>query len=96
MSQTVTYTVLELNGDRVKLKAVHRQYAAPQEMPSTQGAAAKLESFDSTGSSIIETELTKVVPTSNQVSLDMVMDISVIMRIKSKTGIEFTMHRKDE
>jgi hypothetical protein len=99
VSDTATYTLLQMNGDTIKLNAVRRGDAPPQEISSaTAGVVTKINSLDSSGSSVTEADLTKVVPTSRQIAHDILTDMSVTVtqRLKNKTGLKLETHRKDE
>ncbi len=66
-TQVATYTLLEIQGDAVKLDVQITQSAPPQESRPIGGApdaTVMLESFDTSGSGTVELQMTNVVPTS--------------------------------
>ncbi len=66
-TQVATYTLLEIQGDTVKLDVQITQSAPPQESRppgGAPGATVMLESFDTSGSGTVELQMTNVVPTS--------------------------------
>jgi hypothetical protein len=67
-TQVATYTLLEIQGDKVKFDVTIKQSAPPQEI-DTPGAApdvkASLESLKSSGNGTVELQMTHLVPTSN-------------------------------
>jgi hypothetical protein len=67
-TQIATYTLSEIQGDKVKFDITIKQSALPQEI-DTPGAApgmkVSLESFESTGKGTVEQQMTNLVPTSN-------------------------------
>jgi hypothetical protein len=68
LTQVATYTLLEIQGDRVKFDFTIKQSALPQEI-HTPGAApgvkVLLESLKSSGKGTVELQMTNLVPTSN-------------------------------
>jgi hypothetical protein len=67
-TQIATYTLSEIQGDKVKFDITIKQSAPPQEI-DTPGAApgvkVSLESFKSSGKGTVELQMTNLVPTSN-------------------------------
>ena len=67
-TQVATYTLLEIQGDKVKLDVTIKQSALPQEI-HTPGAGPDvkmlLESLNSSGTTAVELQMTNLVPTSN-------------------------------
>jgi hypothetical protein len=67
-TQVATYTLTEIQGDKVKLDVTIEQTAPPQEI-NTPGAApdvkASLESLKSSGKGNVEIQMTNLVPSSN-------------------------------
>ena len=66
-TQVATYTLLEIQGDTVKLDVQITQSAPPQESRPIGGApdtTVMLESLDTSGSGTVELQMTNVVPTS--------------------------------
>ncbi|MHC4564875.1 MAG: hypothetical protein ACYTE3_03865 [Planctomycetota bacterium] len=68
ITQTITYALSEIQGDKVKCDVTVKQSALPQEMDipgAAPGAKMFLESFSSSGDGTIELQMTNLVPTSN-------------------------------
>jgi hypothetical protein len=67
-TQIATYTLSEIQGDKVKFDVTIKQSAPPQEI-SSPGAApdvkVSLESLKTSGKGTVELQITKLVPTSN-------------------------------
>lgn len=68
LTQIATYTLLEIQGDKVKLDVAIKQSTPRQEI-DTPGAApgekVSLESLNSSGTGTVELQMTNLVPTSN-------------------------------
>ena len=68
LTQIATYTLSEIQGDKVKFDVAIKQSAPPQEI-DTPGAApgvkVSLESLKSSGKGTVELQMTNLVPTSN-------------------------------
>ncbi|UCE50472.1 MAG: hypothetical protein JSW47_09970, partial [Phycisphaerales bacterium] len=68
ITQTATYELLEVQGDKVKFDVEIKQSAEPQEMKmpgAAPGAKMLLESLTSSGKGTMELQMTDLVPTSN-------------------------------
>ena len=68
LTQVATYTLSEIQGDKVKLDITIKQSAPPQELDTpgaAPGAKVSLESLKSSGKGTVELQMTNLVPTSN-------------------------------
>ena len=68
LTQVATYTLSEIQGDKVKLDVTIKQSALPQEIHApgaAPGVKMSLESLKSSGKGTIELQMTSLVPTSN-------------------------------
>ena len=68
LTQVATYTLSEIQGDKVKLEVTIEQSALPQEInapDAAPGAKVLLESLKTSGKGTIELQMTNLVPTSN-------------------------------
>jgi hypothetical protein len=95
LKQVATYTLSEIQGDKVKLDVTIKQSAPPQEI-ATPGAApgtkTSLESLKSSGEATIEIQMTKLVPTSN-LNMTSTYVISVNnQKIKTTMQLGMKMH----
>ena len=66
-TQVATYTLLEIQGDAVKLDVQITQSAPPQEsrpIGGAPGTTVMLESLETSGSETVELQMTNVIPTS--------------------------------
>ncbi len=64
LTQIATYTLSEIQGDKVKFDITIKQSAPPQEI-DTPGAKVLLESLKTSGKGTVELQMTNLVPTSN-------------------------------
>lgn len=64
LTQIATYTLSEIQDDKVKFDVAIKQTAPPQDI-AAPGAKVSLESLDSSGTGTIEMQMTNLVPTSN-------------------------------
>ena len=67
-TQIATYTLAEIQRDKVKVDVAIKQSAPPQEINTpgaAPGAKASLESLDSAGTGTVELQMTTLVPTSS-------------------------------
>jgi hypothetical protein len=90
LTQVATYTLSEIQGDKVKFNVTIEQSAPPQEIPAPgtpPGVKVSLESFNSSGAAVVELELANLVPisTMNLTSTNVVsaddQRVTTIMRI---------------
>jgi hypothetical protein len=68
ITQIATYTLSEIQGDKVKFDVAIKQSASPQEIDApgaAPGGKMFLESLESSGKGTVELQLTDLVPTSN-------------------------------
>ena len=68
LTQIATYTLSEIQGDKVKFDITIRQSAPPQEIDApgaAPGGKVLLESLNSSGTGTVELQMTNLVPTSN-------------------------------
>ncbi|MEM9493127.1 MAG: DUF6263 family protein, partial [Myxococcota bacterium] len=65
LKQVTTFELIELNGDKGKLKASVRQKADPQSVSMPNGVNADLVSLNSSGEGIVNFDLSKLVPNSS-------------------------------
>jgi len=64
LTQIATYTLSEIQGDKVKFYITIKQSAPPQEI-DTPGAKVLLESLKTSGKGTVELQMTNLVPTSS-------------------------------
>jgi len=95
ITQTVTYSLSEIQGDKVKCDLKIKQSALPQEMDvpgAAPGTKMLLESLTSSGEGTIEMQMTNLVPTSH---IDMTTTNLVSannQKIKSTARIGIKIH----
>ncbi|MHC4631269.1 MAG: DUF6263 family protein [Planctomycetota bacterium] len=97
LTQIATYTLSEIQGDKVKLDITIKQSAPPQEI-DTPGAApgvkVSLESFNSSGTGTVELQMTNLVPTSNLNMTTTSVASANNQRIKTTARFETKIHTK--
>jgi hypothetical protein len=95
LTQIATYTLSEVQGDKVKLDVAIKQSAPPQEVetPGTApGVTVSLESLDTSGTGTTELPMTNVVPTSNVNLTTTSVVLANNQRIKTTMRVEMKVH----
>ncbi len=96
-TQIATYTLSEIQGDKVKFDITIKQSAPPQEIDTpgeAPGVKMSLESFNSSGTGTVELQMTNLVPTSN-INMTTTNVVSANnQRIKTTARIEMKIHPK--
>jgi hypothetical protein len=96
LSQVVTYTLRDMNEDKVSVETMVKQDAPPGELTTVPGAEVKLEAFESRGSAVIETSLTKPIPLLTLLKMNISMVLAMTQKTKITTQIEIRAYKKDE
>ncbi|MHC4808164.1 MAG: DUF6263 family protein, partial [Planctomycetota bacterium] len=96
-TQIATYTLSEIQGDKVKLDITIKQSAPPQEIEppgAAPGVKMSLESFNSSGTGTVELQMTNLVPTSNMNLTTTNVVSANNQRIKTTMRTEIKIHPK--
>lgn len=95
LTQIATYTLSEIQGDKVKFDITIKQSAPPQEI-HTPGAApgvkVLLESLKSSGKGTVEQQMTSLVPTSNINITSTTVVLGNNLKIKTTVRIGMKIH----
>jgi hypothetical protein len=97
LTQIATYTLSEIQGDKVKFDVAIKQSTPPQHIdtPGTApGVKSSLESINSSGTGTVELQMTNLVPTSNINMTTTSVTSANNQRIKTRMRIEMKIHPK--
>jgi len=99
LTQIATYTLSEIQGDKVKFDVAIKQSAAPQEIDApgaAPGVKVSLESFNSSGTGTVELQMTNLVPTSNMNTTTTTVVSADNLRIKTtmRMGLKIYPYRE--
>jgi len=94
-TQIATYTLTEIDGDKVKCDVAITQSAPPQDVNAPglpPGMKVSLKSLDTSGTGTIEMQMTDLVPTSNVKVTTINVVVANEQEIKTTTRVETSIH----